>query len=80
MNNIQLSFCQSSNVENLSPQVIRQVSKELWELSSNPPEGIKVFINEEDVTDIQAAIDGPGNFFFSLSLRDTNLFNYVLIS
>lgn len=51
---------QNSNVENLSPQVIRQVSKELWELSANPPEGIKVFINEEDITDIQAAIEGPG--------------------
>ncbi|GFS82670.1 ubiquitin-conjugating enzyme E2 S [Nephila pilipes] len=49
----------SSNVENLSPQVIRQVSKELWELASHPPEGIKVFINEEDITDIQASIEGP---------------------
>lgn len=49
----------SSNVENLSPQVIRQVAKELSELASHPPEGIKVFINDEDVTDIQAAIDGP---------------------
>ncbi|GFR31374.1 ubiquitin-conjugating enzyme E2 S, partial [Trichonephila clavata] len=52
-------YQQSSNVENLSPQVIRQVSKELWELASNPPEGIKVFINEEDITDIQASIEGP---------------------
>lgn len=38
------------------------MSKELWGLSSNPPEGIKVFFNEEDITDIQAAIEGPGNF------------------
>lgn len=26
---------------------------------SDPPEGIKVFTNEEDVTDIQATIEGP---------------------
>lgn len=49
----------SSNVENLSPQIIRRVAKELQELSNDPPEGIKVIINEEDVTDIQAYIEGP---------------------
>lgn len=51
---------QSSNVENLSPQIIRQVVKEMHEISTNPPEGIKVQINESDVTDIQAVIEGPG--------------------
>jgi len=50
-----------SNVENMSPHIIRQVTKELLDLQKNPPEGIKVFMNEEDVTDIQAAIEGPGN-------------------
>jgi len=49
----------TSNVENVSPQTIRQVCKELSELSSDPPEGIKVFPNEEDITEIQASIEGP---------------------
>ncbi|XP_070581174.1 ubiquitin-conjugating enzyme E2 S-like [Ptychodera flava] len=49
----------SSNVENLSPQTIRQVAKEISELSSDPPEGIKIYPNEEDITDIQATIEGP---------------------
>ncbi|BFZ17682.1 hypothetical protein BsWGS_20721 [Bradybaena similaris] len=48
-----------SNVENLSPQIIRQVAKEISSLCRNPPEGIKVFMNDEDVTDIQATIEGP---------------------
>jgi len=48
-----------SNSENLSPQVLRAVAKQLHELQSEPPEGIKVFINEGDLTDIQASIDGP---------------------
>ncbi len=47
-------------MENLSPQVIRTVTKEVVELSSSPPEGIKVYVNEEDLTDIQATIEGPG--------------------
>ncbi|XP_013062308.1 ubiquitin-conjugating enzyme E2 S-like isoform X1 [Biomphalaria glabrata] len=64
-----------SNVENLSPQIIRQVSKEISGLCQNPPEGIKVFMNDEDVTDIQATIEGPagtpyagGNFQMKLVL------------
>ena len=49
-----------SNVENLSPQVIRLVTKEVADLVTDPPEGVRVITNEEDVTDIQAIIDGPG--------------------
>ncbi|XP_043484122.1 ubiquitin-conjugating enzyme E2 S [Leptopilina heterotoma] len=58
-----------SNVENLSPQIIRRVAKEVNELANEPPEGIRVIINEQDITDIQAVIEGPagtpyaGGFF-----------------
>ncbi|KAK4026168.1 hypothetical protein OUZ56_015186 [Daphnia magna] len=45
--------------ENLAPQVSRQICKELQHLISDPPEGIKVILNEEDISDIQAIIDGP---------------------
>lgn len=56
-----------SNVENLSPQTIRQVIKEMHEISLNTPEGIKVQINDADVTDIQAFIQGPeGKCSFSV--------------
>ncbi|PVD38538.1 hypothetical protein C0Q70_01154 [Pomacea canaliculata] len=48
-----------SNVENLPPHVIRQVSKEVALLCQNPPEGIKIITNDEDITDIQASIEGP---------------------
>ncbi|CAD1472796.1 unnamed protein product, partial [Heterotrigona itama] len=48
-----------SNVENLSPQIIRRVAKEMSELAAQPPEGIRIILNEEDVTDIQAIIEGP---------------------
>nr|CAI5826604.1 unnamed protein product [Callosobruchus analis] len=65
----------SNNVENLSPQIIRGVVKEMQDLVNSPPEGIKVQVNEEDVTDIQAFIDGPagtpytgGTFKVKLSL------------
>lgn len=51
---------QNSNVENLPPHVIRLVYKEVSTLTSDPPEGIKVFPNEEDITDVQVTIEGPG--------------------
>lgn len=54
-----------SNVENLSPQIIRRVVKEMNDLVNDPPEGIKVSINDEDITDIQAYIEGPGNTLLS---------------
>uniref|UniRef100_A0A674JJE7 Ubiquitin conjugating enzyme E2 S n=1 Tax=Terrapene triunguis TaxID=2587831 RepID=A0A674JJE7_9SAUR len=50
----------NSNVENLPPHVIRLVYKEVSTLTSDPPEGIKVFPNEEDITDVQVTIEGPG--------------------
>ncbi|EDO38105.1 predicted protein [Nematostella vectensis] len=49
----------SSNVENFSPQIIKQVAREIHGLTNDPPEGIKVFSNDEDITDIQASIEGP---------------------
>lgn len=51
-----------SNVENLSPQIIRQVVREMNDINTNSPEGIKVQINEADVTDIQGVIEGPGKY------------------
>jgi len=48
-----------SNVENLSPQTIRRIVREQEELVKDPPEGIRIIINDSDVTDIQAFIDGP---------------------
>lgn len=47
-------------MENVSPQVLRQVAKELLDLQKDPPEGVKIFMNEDDITDIQATVFGPG--------------------
>ncbi|XP_015365639.1 PREDICTED: ubiquitin-conjugating enzyme E2 S isoform X1 [Diuraphis noxia] len=48
-----------SNVENLSPQTIRRLVREQEDLIKDPPEGIRIVVNDSDVTDIQAFIDGP---------------------
>lgn len=69
-------------MENLSPQIIRQVIKEMHEIYMNSPEGVKVQINEADVTDIQAVLEGPGNdpkpthFAFCFNEISINNINY----
>jgi len=50
----------SSN-ENIPPEVIRHIIKEIKELTQNTLEGIKLSPNEDDITDISATIDGPAD-------------------
>ncbi|XP_057948427.1 ubiquitin-conjugating enzyme E2 22 [Malania oleifera] len=45
--------------ENLPPNVIKQLAKELKNLDETPPEGIKVSVNEDDFSTIFADIEGP---------------------
>ncbi|KAE9586333.1 putative aminoacyltransferase, E1 ubiquitin-activating enzyme [Lupinus albus] len=45
--------------ENLPPNVIKQLAKELKNLDQSPPEGIKVVVNDDDFSTIFADIDGP---------------------
>ncbi|KAL6988577.1 Ubiquitin-conjugating enzyme E2 22 [Sarracenia purpurea var. burkii] len=45
--------------ENLPPNVIKQLAKELKNLDETPPEGIKVVVNDDDFSIIYADIEGP---------------------
>ena len=74
---------QQISYENVAPQVSRQICKELQQLITDPPEGIKVILNEEDISDIQAIIDGPGEFscchLFRTSIyRNFSLFTFLV--
>jgi ubiquitin-conjugating enzyme E2 S len=40
--------------------VLKRLAKELQDLQREPLEGIKVVVNDDDVTDVQAVIAGPG--------------------
>ncbi|XP_071693494.1 ubiquitin-conjugating enzyme E2 22-like [Rutidosis leptorrhynchoides] len=45
--------------ENLPPNVIKQLARELKNLDETPPEGIKVGVNDDDFSTIYADIEGP---------------------
>lgn len=75
-----------SNVENVCPQVLRGVTRELRRLAANPPSGIKLVLRDDDLTDVVALIDGPGEqfiyFSFVVMLINSNLdlgFSLLLI-
>lgn len=51
----------SSNTENIPPQVIKRVLKEINEINSENLDGIRLIPNEQDICDIQAFIDGPAD-------------------
>lgn len=51
----------SSNTENIPPQVIKRVLKEINEINSENMDGIRLIPNEQDICDIQAFIDGPAD-------------------
>jgi len=59
----------SNNTENIPPQVIKKILKELSDIASEPLEGIKLVSNDQDICDLQAILDGPagtpyeGGFF-----------------
>ena len=55
-------FLQATN-ENLPPNVIKQLAKELKNLDETPPEGIKVGVNDDNFSVIYADIEGPGTYF-----------------
>lgn len=44
---------------NLAPKVIRDLARELKNLDDSPPEDIKVYVNEENFSNVTADIDGP---------------------
>jgi len=63
----------------LSPQTIRRLVREQEELIKDPPEGIRIVVNDSDVTDIQAFIDGPGMLIINVETNncDWTCFDYT---
>lgn len=45
--------------EDLSPRAIRELARELKALDEGPPQGIRVLLNEDNIANIQAEIEGP---------------------
>merc|ERR1711998_155697 len=45
--------------ENVAPNVIKKLLKDIHEFEKDKPEGITLEVNEENIADIQASITGP---------------------
>jgi len=49
------------NAENLNPQVVRLIGKEIQSLKMESMEGISVVLDDKDLTRVEAVIDGPAD-------------------
>lgn len=49
------------NMENLNPQVMRILGKEMQSLKVEPLEGISVILDDQDITQVEAIVDGPAD-------------------
>ena len=49
------------NMENLNPQVMRILGKEMQSLKMEPIEGISVILDDQDITQDEAVIVGPAD-------------------
>uniref|UniRef100_A0A6U2LYK5 E2 ubiquitin-conjugating enzyme n=1 Tax=Leptocylindrus danicus TaxID=163516 RepID=A0A6U2LYK5_9STRA len=63
-----------SSAENLPPRTLARIAREVRELHSKPPDGVKLVVNEQgSLGEIMAEISGPEgtpfhNYFFQLKL------------
>ena len=53
------STMMSNNMENVAPHVIKVVARQVQALAQDKMEGINLLVNDDDMTDIQAVIEGP---------------------
>lgn len=67
-------------MENLPPHVLRLVYKEVSALAADPPEGIKIYPSDEDITELLTAIEGPGKDCNTMSgWKSDKLFQQIKI-
>jgi hypothetical protein len=57
---VSLSLSTHDQTDSLPPSSIRRIAKELSQLRNTPPEGIRVVVDEEDITSFGAWVEGPG--------------------
>ena len=61
-------------MQSVTPAVMRRIMRELGELQTNPPEGIRVVSNEDNMLDVTGIIKGPGMYLLQY-FRVSNVLN-----
>lgn len=46
--------------QSLTPQALRLLSREIVTLRSEPPEGVRIVVDEEDLSAMEGWVQGPG--------------------
>ena len=54
------SLTECGETQSVGPAVLRRLMRELKELQTSPPEGIRVAASEDNMLDVTGIIQGPG--------------------
>ena len=49
-----------THTQSLTPQALRLISREMVKLRSDPPEGVRIVVDEEDLSNMEGWVQGPG--------------------
>ena len=61
---------QASTNENLDPTAIKKIMRDLMDFQKAPAEGIKLIVNDDNISDIHATITGPGIAHAAFDIRE----------
>ena len=61
-----------NRMSQIPPNAARRLMRELADLKKNPPEGIRLQANEQDMLDLTAIIEGPGMLTVTPTLSRTH--------
>lgn len=53
----------------MAPAVVASLARQIRQLATAPPDGVKFYPNEKGLSEIDASIDGPGTSKVSVTLR-----------
>ncbi len=63
--------------QNINPRVIGRLNKELKELMSSPPEGVRFIPGDMDMlTEVHIEMDGPGSFLLTRKISNPLLLKH----
>lgn len=67
-----------TSFQSLSSQALRQLSREITTMRSEPPEGVRVIVDEEDLTCLEGLIQGPSESSIPFNGAGDNAFRVCI--
>lgn len=54
--------------QSLTPTALRLLSREIVTLRKEPPEGVRIVVDEDDLSELEGWVQGPGEYLLARAL------------